>query len=235
LGSYGVGAASFPDEQEAGGDGFLDMLRNQWSPKKLSHKRTTPPPPYGKQPGVVNANQLHRKNEAYLNQNRQLPQSQPSPSPSPQIHRRAGSASQDDRPPASRGTRKRLTSINNDDWEKEEQKSGAEESLSPSEESDDEQGFGSSAHPDERTSLLPPTGISTNEQDGKRPSEETRKRRRGKKVHRVHRQVGVVPPPDQASTVRADNRATAAAFYEQSQNQQPQNQVGSKVSVAMQC
>jgi hypothetical protein len=121
-----------------------------------------------------------------------------------------------------------LTSISNDDWEKEEQESGEEASLSSNEELDDERGFGSLAHPDERTSLLPPTGISTNEHDGKQPSEETQKTRRSKKVHRVHRQAGVAPPPDQAATKQTYNQAMAAAFSEQ-----PQHQASSKVSLIM--
>jgi hypothetical protein len=220
LGSYGVGAASFsfPDEQEAGGGGFLDMLRDQWSPKQT------------KKAVGVNANDFHRKNQEFLNHNRPLPPSRPSPrgSPTQQIHRRAGSASQDDRPPASRGTHKRLTSITNDDWEKEEQESGGEASCSSSEAMDDERSFGGLPHPNERTSLLPPTGISTNEQDGKQSSEETHKTRRGKKKDRVHRQAAIAPPLDQVSTMRGDNRAMAAAFYDQ-----PQHQPGSKVSVTM--
>jgi hypothetical protein len=121
-----------------------------------------------------------------------------------------------------------LASISNDDWEKDEQKSGGEEDLSSSDKLNDDRGFGSLAHPDERTSLLPPTGISTNEQDGKKRSEETQKTRRGKKVQRVHRKVVVGPPPDHASTMRADNRPMDAAFYEQ-----PHQQAGSKVSVTM--
>jgi hypothetical protein len=200
---------------------FLDMLREQWTP-------TQPPPP---EPTV---SEFRRKNQEFLNRNmgsprmhRRMPSPQqhiilPHQQQQPHHHRRRS----EDRPPASRGTHKRLPSITNDDWEdhgKEQQEedsastgrdgggrgtttptnmtsrelvlSGGGYSSSSELETEDRPRqyngrtpfpssknkkrtmaardnqnkysyYGEEGSASEQTSLLPPPGISTNEQDG---------------------------------------------------------------------
>ena len=117
-----------------------------------------------------------------------------------------------DRPPPSRGTHKRLTSISNDDWEEQkvDQANRSNSGLSSSE--DEERGF-RSGHaidddeepPNERSSLLPPTGISTNERDGKHQpsysSEDNRRSRRKQEYSGGSRQRQLASD-EQGSTMR---------------------------------
>ena len=140
-------------------------------------------------PKTPNVDDYHRKNQAFLKKANKDRQRGPSPSPKQEVRRvHLGSM---DRPPPSRGTHKRLDSIDNDDWEEDEdgKKSMALKSDSrsaphsvPRTYSSGEDSFGYEDGPrsqsrvpprfknradieaDERSSLLPPPGISSNEQ-----------------------------------------------------------------------
>ena len=191
---------------------FLDMLRKNWSPKSqlspifLSRER-------------VNVDEFHRKNQEFLNRATSKPPIQKSSGAStilPMHHRRVGS---EDRPPASRGTHRRLQSISNDEWEdgsndkssdssdkgdakkdgdfetkKASALSGAFKNIESDELSDsgiytDEDRLTTTdddihdeyeyENANEMTSLLPSSGISSNEQEGKNPKHD-RKSRRGR-------------------------------------------------------
>lgn len=76
---------------------FLNML-NPFSPKTRERRQFSP-------------HEFHLKNQDFLKKSKAGPRHLQQPTPPP--HRRLGSM---DRPPASRGTHKRLPSIENDDW-----------------------------------------------------------------------------------------------------------------------
>ena len=135
-----------------------------------------PPPqaPFASQKHNNNNNNNHgtTPNHARIRQRRQ--------------RRRRQDSGHDDRPP-SLGTRERLSSINDDDWTERDRAGGGQSS---SEDGDDDNDSDDDGHADsmqqrrlqhgweeehrqgdyhdEQTSLLPPTGISTNEKDGAR-------------------------------------------------------------------
>jgi hypothetical protein len=89
---------------------FLDMLRMNWSPQSRNS-------PTSSSRQVLKVSEFHRKNQEFLNRATTLPPMQKSPTAAsiPTMHhRRIGSQ---DRPPASRGTHRRLQSISNDEWD----------------------------------------------------------------------------------------------------------------------
>jgi hypothetical protein len=132
----------------------------------------------------------HRKNQAFL---RKASQERSRNSPSPKQELRRVPLGSMDRPPPSRGTHKRLPSIDNDDWE--EDGTGKKttalkiDALQPARlvrtySSGEDSGYGEDpshlqsrvpprfknkheSEADERTRLLPPPGISSNEQSDK--------------------------------------------------------------------
>lgn len=207
-------AVGTPETAKAGHvrkNSFLDMLRNNWSPKSQAS-------PILLKRENVNVSEFHRKNQEFLNRANALPPMTKSPTTlgTPPMHRRVGS---EDRPPASRGTHRRLQSISNDEWEEgdkdetsdstdkdtttkignpvdlEIQAASAISSAFKSFESDglsdsgtftDEDRFTSddglhdeyNRRANEMTSLLPPSGISSNEQEGKNNPKYDRKSRR---------------------------------------------------------
>jgi hypothetical protein len=146
-----------------------------------------------------NVHEFHRKNQEFLQRNTLVP-TFPSSNVTPgMMHRRLGSQ---DRPPASRGTHRRLQSISNDEWDEDTATSGddrkmpaqppfsgANQTQKPTsiarrfdfevgeDTSDSASGYyddsrftsdsaeESQEEANERTALLPPSGISTNEQD----------------------------------------------------------------------
>ena len=151
--------------------GFLARL-NPWGPK------------------VPNVDDYHRKNQAFLKKANKERQRTPSPSPKQEIRRvHLGSM---DRPPPSRGTHKRLPSIDNDNWEEDtdgkkttvlkSDTGSAQRSFPRTYSSGEDSGYGEDRPPsrvpprfknksdietDERLRLLPPPGISSNEQSDK--------------------------------------------------------------------
>jgi hypothetical protein len=193
---------------------FLDMLRMNWSPQS----RNSPTTSSRKR---LNVSEFHRKNQEFLNRATALPPILKSPKASmiPGMnHRRVGSQ---DRPPASRGTHRRLQSISNDEWEEgdDDKSSGDTDSSelkkkpTPIGDSgrkqsrandnsfktfesdgmsdsgaftdedrytttdDDMRDYDDYENANEFSSLLPPSGISSNEQEGKNPKYDRRNRR----------------------------------------------------------
>ena len=147
-------------------------------------------------PKVPNVDDYHRKNQAFLKRATMERQRTPSPSPKQEVRKvRLGSS---DRPPPSRGTHKRLPSIEGDDWEekgtsskmssKSESRSGSSSGgggiasgrIQRTYSSGEDSGYSeerprsrnipprfkhkADTEADERASLLPPPGISSNEQ-----------------------------------------------------------------------
>ena len=167
---------------------FLDRIRMNWSPQS----RDSPTSSSRKKPNIED---FHRRNQEFLHKATIVPTFSSPQSLSAANHRRLGSQ---DRPPASRGTHRRLQSISNDSWDEESETTSGDDRKPPavppggnqdypgvliqppfstSEETsesgsqldderytDDSDGYGDT---NETTSLLPPTGISTNEQDEK--------------------------------------------------------------------
>jgi hypothetical protein len=169
---------------------FLDRIRMNWSPQSRDSQSSSTRK-------NANLDDFHRRNQEFLQRNTVV---STFPSPSSNLrHKRVGSQ---DRPPASRGTHRRLTSISNDEWDDTSEKdttSGDEKQLpagsnvgtnvqkkAPPCASHASNGTGTSEDtsesgsyfddsrytdsdsaedPDERTSLLPPSGISSNEND----------------------------------------------------------------------
>ena len=186
---------------------FLDMLRMNWSPQSRNSPTT--------RPKQLKVNEFHRKNQEFLNGLPPIQKSSSASSLTGMTHRRVGS---EDRPPASRGTHRRLQSISNDEWSGDDKspddtdsgemhkempapsadlkrnqapkrdntfKSSESDGMSDFGEYTDEDRFTTDddLHDDygnmnELTSLLPPSGISSNEQEGKNPKYD-RKSRRG--------------------------------------------------------
>lgn len=140
-------------------------------------------------PKIPNVDEYHRKNQAFLKRANKERQRTPSPSPRQEIRRtHLGSM---DRPPPSRGTHKRLPSIDNDDWEEDQDgkkrtalksdSRSAPPGLPRTYSSGEDSGYGedrprsqsripprfqhkADSEAEERSSLLPPPGISSNEQ-----------------------------------------------------------------------
>ena len=211
LGSYGVGGTDRSDlsshkRTPSSGSGFFDMLRG-WSPqqqlKTASMQSVDSPLTIEHIDSPTNA---RNTTDSFF-----LPTAT---TQQPQPHRRSASS---DTPPPSRGTHKRLPSITNDDWEdkigeandgESDATSGADSYLSTSEASNGGRRHGTLASSQvvtEQTSLLLPTGISSNEQDGKLPSyTESRKSRRKKKSSRHQ---SFVPENQASSNQRRDSRA----------------------------
>jgi len=186
---------------------FLDMLRLGWSPQSQDS-------PSGTTRKKPNVDEFHRKNQEFLNRATAMPpppfqKSSPASSTVPMMHHRR--IPSQDRPPASRGTHRRLQSISNDEWEeeKEEDQRGTlapkvkesyraftsttddtsdsgtyidEDRVTEDDGDDhddhDESDYDESDNVNEYSSLLPPSGISSNEKEGK-DSNYGRKYRRG--------------------------------------------------------
>lgn len=195
---------------------FLDRLRMNWSPQSRNS-------PISSSRKVNKVREFHRKNQEFLNRATALP---PTPLKSPTAasipnmqHRHVGSQ---DRPPASRGTHRRLQSISNDEWEEGDDSKSSDnkdsaqinkkiptpsgnfeikqspaiantfssDGMSESETFTDEDRCTTdddvrdhndyeNVNVNEFSSLLPPSGISSNEQEGKNPKYD-RKGRRGR-------------------------------------------------------
>jgi len=196
--------------QHARKHSFLDMLRMGWSPQSRDS------PSAHKKPNI---NEFHRKNQEFLNRATVMSQSPTSSNVPLMHHRRVGSQ---DRPPASRGTHRRLQSISNDEWDdgdgshretdvveeniknhvfnrdqrenlaikiKDSNRASTSDEMSDNgnytdedriteDEGHDESDNDESDNVDENSSLLPPSGISSNEKEGK-DSKYDRKYRRG--------------------------------------------------------
>lgn len=193
-----------PQEGLVRKNSFLDMLRKNWSPKSQSSAVVI---------GEKGVEEFHRKNQAFLK--RTLPPKQQASSPiiNTMHHRRVGS---EDRPPASRGTHRRLPSISNDEWEEGDGDKSSDNdtdeaqiadpsdteikqastisstyrSMEASDELDDagiftdEDRFTSDdglneyyENANETSALLPPSGISSNEKDGKNQKYDRKSRR----------------------------------------------------------
>lgn len=176
----------------------------------------------------------HRKNQAFL---RKASQERSRNSPSPKQEFRRVPLGSMDRPPPSRGTHKRLPSIDNDDWE--EDGTGKKttalkaDALQPARlvrtySSGEDSGYGEDpshlqsrvpprfknkqdSDADERTRLLPPPGISSNEQSdimytGQTPDRGSSRLRQGQNPD-VYGSV---------ATVRAGNTTASLGYdYEQ--------------------
>ncbi|KAG7356728.1 hypothetical protein IV203_001414 [Nitzschia inconspicua] len=216
---------------------FLDRIRMNWSPQSRDS-------PSGSTRKKHNLDDFHRRNQEFLNRSTVVPTFPPSPSRV--RHHRVASQ---DRPPASRGTHRRLTSISNDEWDDTSEKdttsgedkkpqgnpaviagnkSSSQQKAPPSASlpsygtnaSEDTSESGSiyddgrytsdsdtneDAH--ERTSLLPPSGISTNENDekdskygrDKRYSNQKYASAASERKHQHHPSRGQVPTPSPAS------------------------------------
>jgi hypothetical protein len=165
---------------------FLDRIRLNWSPQS----RDSPSGTTRKKPNIED---FHRHNQEFLQRSTVLSTFYAPSSELP--HKRVGSQ---DRPPASRGTHRRLTSISNHEWDDTSdnnntsddekdldasasaQKKAPPSASLPSNEagtSEDTSESGSYFNdigytdsdsvedPDETTSLLPPSGISSKEND----------------------------------------------------------------------
>lgn len=192
-----------PSRKQQQDKNFLARL-NPWAPK------------------VPNVDDYHRKNQAFLKKATQERLRTPSPSPKQELRRKPlGSM---DRPPPSRGTHKRLPSIDNDDWEEEDKKRAIKTEGRPENRtartysSGEDSGYAEDRHrphsrvpprfkhkgdheADERTSLLPPPGISSNEQYDKLYSgpNHSYRLRPGENV-------------DMIATARADNTSSGQQF-----------------------
>ena len=178
---------------------FLDMLRLGWSPQS----RDSPSGTTRKKPNV---NEFHRKNQEFLNRATAMHPFQKSSTVPMMLHRRIPSQ---DRPPASRGTHRRLHSISNDEWDEDKEEEDQRGTVAPKlqepnraftsttddtsdsgtyidedrvseddDDDDDESDNDESDNVNEYSSLLPPSGISSNEKEGK-DSNYDRKYRRG--------------------------------------------------------
>ena len=196
---------------------FLDMLRMNWSPQSQNSSSST----RFKRPDV---DEFHRKNQDFLNRTTALPPKTKASAAATNFamsHRRVGSQ---DRPPASRGTHRRLQSISNDEWDDgdDDQSSGDTDNTNDKKEptstgnvkrkqapfsktfqgSESDQMSDSGTYTDddrfttdedvrvhddydnanEFSSLLPPSGISSNEKEGKNQKYD-RKSRRGRQEY----------------------------------------------------
>jgi len=215
---------------------FLDMLRMNWSPQSRNSTEND-------NQKKLNVSEFHRKNQEFLSRATTLPPIQKSSPVLPGMHhRRVGSH---DRPPASRGTHRRLRSISNDEWddddadkssdatdnavveaeipsairnsEKNESptmtsfKSSESDGISDSGAYTDEDRFTTDEddNVNEFSSLLPPSGISTNEQEGKNQKYDRKNRRGRQNYESTSNTTG--ESSNNEPTLRWDNRAANAA------------------------
>eukprot|EP00934_Nitzschia_sp_Nitz4_P006878 Nitzschia sp. Nitz4//scaffold17_size182527//147575//151746//NITZ4_001877-RA/size182527-snap-gene-0.302-mRNA-1//-1//CDS//3329539409//6868//frame0 len=153
---------------------FLDMIRDKFAtPEKVDLSDP-----------LATKEEYNRRSKEFLKGANSTPKSKAPGDLTRPMHQRVGSQ---DRPPASRGTHKRLPSITNDDWGEDAGKEeSAKETTSGGDVPASSEGAESSSdapptsskltgseiqeddYEDERTRLLPPTCISSNERDGSR-------------------------------------------------------------------
>jgi hypothetical protein len=176
--------------QHARKNSFLEMLRLGWSPQSRNS-------PTSSRERLINLDDFHHRLPEAFNREKivaaaQSPPGMVHPAATSKHHHRLGSQ---DRPPASRGTHRRLHSISNDEWDDDGTELGANDRKLPamtpsgdvgsnkkrtkygavrsskSEESSkalslvDDDVNDSDGSVNEQTSLLPPSGISSNEQE----------------------------------------------------------------------
>ncbi|CAB9509282.1 expressed unknown protein [Seminavis robusta] len=196
-----------PKGQRSGGrSDFLKML-NPFSTEKRQHSPK------------LTASDFHKKNQAFLEQSAATKRQFRKPPPQ---HRRVGSM---DRPPATRGTHRRLPSIENDNWEETagierttsaEQSSGdASSQLSTSDGSDlavkPRYSF-PNGEANERTSLLPPSGQGSSEHLETRRRYHSEKQQSSSKRHK-HSKTRSSRRPHRASTEGNRNRESETTLH----------------------
>lgn len=166
---------------------------------------------------------FHQQNQKFLQHAKRQQSSPRQTGKSPRLSNRANLRA--DTPPRSRGGHRRLTSIENDEWEEqdtsahrwEQQKDSAItglDALSSSEVSD-------SCDVNERTSLLPPSGISTREYTEEPRKISNKEKRRSRRSERHGRYMGGTGRETRRSdrmiernedpTMRFDNRSAIVA------------------------